>query len=935
MNPNTRRAREARVYIDAAKANNGALLLLFGETGMGKTFFLRRLREAAESTRSGPIHVATADEFEAEISYSFIERLLSTGGPSPVTIDPDSNPNDVARLALASLTPLPAPEIRTILLDDVQWVDPASERVLRYLAPRLAGQGVFLVLASKPPLAPESLFAHLHDQAQVHSNWHCIEFMKLSVTDIREMALERFGTGISMKTAKRIQTLTDGAFSRVSAVFDELTPHEVEGLHLRSDLPVRLHQKHGGERLVPAYLELSPEGRLAVEIVALSEQTLEVMTVKAASQALDREIDIAEAVEHSLLSEVDFGESLAPAHPLLPATLLDLLEREQTGAVFEALASLSSGHQALLYTLRSASSWSDELAEQVRNDVAASLAENNLRAANETLRRCLDLATGTERDDLLIDLVLHHLRHKSGFLVLDLLPEIEALPETPLRECIAILLRIYRFEEQAPRERIDALLSLDDPSADLRTIQAFVSFLSVISVMRSRDAERLTQLIPRAKQHWAEAPVSAAELTDQRLAWMVAPREYELILDSYSLVPLSIACQNSTIEQLLPSFVERLQALQPSEHKIDVIVALAGAAMAAGDVAQAHELAHAGYTLLDGRPRPWAGGGVRVIYAHTLALTNNLAEAQQVVKTSEEKAYEYLDVEVRLTMAALRGWIAALTDTEDPAPHLLGAQRLYTLHWEGYGIDLVLLAEVEVAALAMKPREVILLTEPERYTSFTTSRHSFLTYRAHALIDLGRFDEAEALIRHLSEQRDISWNETHGTLAWLEARVRDAKRAEMPPGHDNGSHPNTVQALYETAIEQTETPLYLARTLRDYAEFLAQQGEPAAAAGVFARASSIFTTIGARRDLGILAERVGNLNASAEADHHAAIESLTPREREIAEYLADGRSTQEIASQLVISPATVRFHVSNVLTKLGLSSRGEIARHLRGPLSTQ
>jgi DNA-binding NarL/FixJ family response regulator len=52
---------------------------------------------------------------------------------------------------------------------------------------------------------------------------------------------------------------------------------------------------------------------------------------------------------------------------------------------------------------------------------------------------------------------------------------------------------------------------------------------------------------------------------------------------------------------------------------------------------------------------------------------------------------------------------------------------------------------------------------------------------------------------------------------------------------------------------------------------------------------------------------------------------LTAREREILILLADGQSNRDIANSLVISERTARSHVSNVLMKLGLSSRTQAA----------
>jgi NarL family two-component system response regulator LiaR len=52
---------------------------------------------------------------------------------------------------------------------------------------------------------------------------------------------------------------------------------------------------------------------------------------------------------------------------------------------------------------------------------------------------------------------------------------------------------------------------------------------------------------------------------------------------------------------------------------------------------------------------------------------------------------------------------------------------------------------------------------------------------------------------------------------------------------------------------------------------------------------------------------------------------LTPREAEVLHLVARGLSNREISEKLAISEATVRSHVSNLLTKLNLSSRTQAA----------
>jgi NarL family two-component system response regulator LiaR len=56
-----------------------------------------------------------------------------------------------------------------------------------------------------------------------------------------------------------------------------------------------------------------------------------------------------------------------------------------------------------------------------------------------------------------------------------------------------------------------------------------------------------------------------------------------------------------------------------------------------------------------------------------------------------------------------------------------------------------------------------------------------------------------------------------------------------------------------------------------------------------------------------------------------ALDHLTPRERDLLPLIARGLTNAEIARHLMISPATVKTHVSNMLHKLGLPSRERIS----------
>jgi DNA-binding NarL/FixJ family response regulator len=66
-------------------------------------------------------------------------------------------------------------------------------------------------------------------------------------------------------------------------------------------------------------------------------------------------------------------------------------------------------------------------------------------------------------------------------------------------------------------------------------------------------------------------------------------------------------------------------------------------------------------------------------------------------------------------------------------------------------------------------------------------------------------------------------------------------------------------------------------------------------------------------------------DARSTAQGPAPGHDLTPREREVLALLVEGQSNPQIAERLSVSRATASVHVSNILSKLGVSNRVEAA----------
>jgi DNA-binding NarL/FixJ family response regulator len=107
--------------------------------------------------------------------------------------------------------------------------------------------------------------------------------------------------------------------------------------------------------------------------------------------------------------------------------------------------------------------------------------------------------------------------------------------------------------------------------------------------------------------------------------------------------------------------------------------------------------------------------------------------------------------------------------------------------------------------------------------------------------------------------------------------------------------------------------LVAARERAEAKQVLATAAEDAAALGSALLADRIAA----------LAQRAGLVVAAPV--EKSPVAGLTPRELEVLQLVAAGRSNGEIGTALFISTKTASVHVSNILAKLGVSGRGEAA----------
>ncbi|MGV9772250.1 AAA family ATPase [Streptosporangium sp. NPDC003464] len=166
---------------------------------------------------------------------------------------------------------------------------------------------------------------------------------------------------------------------------------------------------------------------------------------------------------------------------------------------------------------------------------------------------------------------------------------------------------------------------------------------------------------------------------------------------------------------------------------------------------------------------------------------------------------------------------------------------------------------------------------------------------------------AAALRAHIEEA---------GATMTVDSPVAEAYRLCLNRDHDAAA----------TAWERLDRPFPRAKSLLHAGRAAAATGDREGAAVRLRAAHPIALALSARplaAEIESLARRVGvALTPEAVPDPDPL---LTPREQEVLRLVAQGRSNRDIAAELFISAKTVSVHVSNILGKLGVSTRGEAA----------
>ena len=175
------------------------------------------------------------------------------------------------------------------------------------------------------------------------------------------------------------------------------------------------------------------------------------------------------------------------------------------------------------------------------------------------------------------------------------------------------------------------------------------------------------------------------------------------------------------------------------------------------------------------------------------------------------------------------------------------------------------------------------------------------------------YEESLRLLRAASNRQEVAWTLVRMGILALE-------RAQYPQAHALFVESSTAFAALGFGWGQTSAQTYLGDTAQ-------AQGDAPEAARCYHAALRSFEQLGDRESAEAVQQRLAPaLPTAPAAPALPHPDALTPRERDVARYVATGMTDQQVAQTLHISPRTVHAHLRSIYAKCGVSTRSAITR---------
>ena len=887
--------------LDTARGGHGAVLVVHGDPGVGKTALLEYAVEAGGDFR---VARTAGVQGEMELDYAALQQLCSPIDEFIARLpDPQRDALEVAFGLRAGQPPSPflvglavlgllaevaEQQPLLCLVDDAHWLDGASARALAFVARRLLAERVALAFATR------GMGSRLARLPQLHVE-------PLGRRDARALLESALAARLDESVLERIIAETGGNPLALLELPRGLTPGQLAG---GFGLPAALPLSTGIERSFTRRLERLPRDARRLLLLAAADPVGDTALLWRAAQQLGIPETTSQTVESEGLLTLDGAAAFR--HPLVRSAVYGAAEPSERREAHRALAdatdpSIDPDRRAW-HRAQAASEPDEKLAGELERSAAQAQARGGLAAAAVFLERAATLTPAPERRArraLAAAQTKFQAGELDGALSLLAMAETGALSDLE-RARVALLRAQTAFVATRGSNAPPLLLEAARRLATLDPALARETYLDALSaaMFAGRFAGPGGSALDVAQAASAAPPPRA-------------PRGSDLLLDA--LVTLF----SDTYESAVPILRRAQAAFSTDESAIEQLRWLWLATIASVQLWD-----DAGWETLSERHvrlarRTGALGDLPLaltqrVYMHLLA--GELTEAASLVDEIEaatDAIGSTLAPYGKVGLAAVRG-------REVEAVDLISRTRTeVTRRGEGIGVSVVDWAEAvlynglaryeDACSAALR-----VIDHPDLNPSTWVMPEVI-----EAAVRAGTPELAAETHRRLVEMSRVSRTDwALGLAARTEALVVEDQRAE---------------ALYVYAIERlgrTRIRADLARAHLLYGEWLRRQRRRIDARGQLRTAHDLFADFG----MEAFAERARvELEATGEHARKRTAETLgqlTPQETQVSQLAAQGHTNREIAAQLFISPSTVEYHLRKVFRKLNVKSRTQLARRL-------
>ena len=883
--------------LDAARAGRSGVLVVRGEPGVGKTALLDWAVGSAAGLRVARV---AGVESEMELAFAALQQLCApmldqlAGLPDPqraalgvafglsAGAAPDRFLVGLAVLSLVSGVAERQPLL--CVVDDAQWLDRASALVLGFVARRLLAEPVALVFATHEPGEefqglPELLVGGLGEGAA------------------RELLGSVLGGPLDERVRDRIVAETRGNPLALLELPRGVRPAELTGGFGVPGSSGRIEESFRRR------LEGLPAATQRLMLVAAAEPTGDPALVWRAAALLGIATGaLAPAADAGLLT---IGERVVFRHPLVRSAVYRAAPAAERRAAHQALAEATDPRadpdRRAWHRAQATLGPDEEVAAELERSAGRAQARGGLAAAAAFLERSaaltLDPVRRAERA-----LAAAQATYQAGAFdaTLQLLATAEAGPPDQFRRARADLLR--------GQIAFSSSRGSDAPPLLLKAARQFEPL--------DPQLARETYLDALAAATFAGRLALGGGMREVAEAARMAPpppgptRGPDLLLDGLALVicegyPAGAPVLRRAVSAFRGTDVSREEGLR-------WLWLACRAALIVWDYASFDVLSDRQVTLARD-----AGALIMLPIAFNMRSTARLyagefteaaslvAQAESVTEATGSSIAPYGAV----ALAAYRG-------REAQAAHLLqtataDAER----RGEGRALSFIGWADAVLYNSLGRYEEALAAAQRGSEDSPAVQFADWaLVELVEAAVRSGVPERAAGAVQRLSGiARACGTDWVLGAEARSRALVSDGEAAE---------------SLYREAIDRfgrTRLCVELGRAHLVYGEWLRRQRRRRDARDQLGRAYEIFDSVGAAAFAERARTELRATGGHAQPRTIQAPDSLTTQEALIARLAGEGASNPQIAAQLFISPATVAYHLHKVFTKLGISSRSQLA----------